>query len=122
MSIDVHPYLDTSDNERNRTMNTRNYSPQPLDTDDVRLPEELNMLAEQLAKNVHEVWAAGRLSQGWTWGPERSDPQRTHPCLVPYEELSEEEKDYDRHTAIGTLKFILKKGFSIAPPAPRQDP
>lgn len=97
-------------------MKTNNYTPQPLDTEDVRLPEELEALAEKLAKNVHEVWAAGRLSQGWTWGEERNDSQKKHPCLIPYEELSDEEKDYDRHTAFATLKFILKAGFRIVPP------
>lgn len=102
-------------------MKKEEYTPRPVDTKDVRLPEELEALAEKLAKNVHEVWAAGRLSEGWTWGPERSDQLRTHPCLVPYEALSEEEKDYDRRTAFGTLKFILKTGFSIVPPPEEAD-
>ena len=38
----------------------------------------------------------------------RSDDLKTHPCLVPYEELPEEEKEYDRKTSIGTLKLIIK--------------
>lgn len=66
-----------------------------------------------LQKNVHEVWAAGRLAEGWKYGPERNDALRTHPGLVPYEELSETEKDYDRRTAMGTLKLIQKIGFGI---------
>ena len=89
------------------------YTPRPLDTSDVELPAELLPLTEQMARNVHEVWAASRLSQGWRLGPERSDRLREHPCLVPYEELSEEERDYDRHTAVSTLKLILKLGFRI---------
>ena len=89
------------------------YTPQPLDTSDVVLPEELNALVEQIAKNVHEVWAQGRLSEGWKYGPERNDALREHPCLVPYEELPEVEKEYDRSTALGTLKLIRKLGFSI---------
>ncbi len=91
-----------------------NYVPQPMDTSDVQLAEELNELIEQMAKNVHEVWAQGRISQGWTYGPERSDTLKTHPCLVPYEDLPEEEKDYDRNTALGTLKLIVKSGFRIS--------
>lgn len=90
------------------------YIPQPIDTSDVKLPEELNPLVEQIARNVHEVWAKNRLDQGWTLGPERSDALMQHPCLVPYEELSEIEKDYDRDTAIGTLKLITKLGFKIS--------
>jgi ryanodine receptor 2 len=89
------------------------YVPQPMDTSDVQLPEELNVLIEQMAKNVHEVWAESRLSQGWKYGPERSDALKQHPCLVEYEDLSEIEKDYDRDTAVKTLKLIIKLGFKI---------
>ena len=90
-----------------------NYVPQPMDTSDIQLPEELNVLVEQIAKNVHEVWAQSRISQGWTYGVERNDVLKQHPCLIPYEELSEEEKAYDRDTALGTLKLISKLGFKI---------
>ena len=89
------------------------YIPQPIDTDDVRLPEELDVLVEQIAKNVHVVWAKSRMEQGWSYGPERDDVLKEHPCLVPYEELSEQEKAYDRDTAMGTLKLICKLGFKI---------
>lgn len=95
-------------------METKNYKPQPIDTDDVRLPEELEVLVEQMAKNVHEVWAETRISQGWTYGGQRDDGQKKHPCLVPYEELPDEEKEYDRNTSISTLKLIMKLGFKIS--------
>ena len=95
-------------------MKTGKYTPQPIDTTDVRLPEELEQLVEQMAKNVHEVWAETRISQGWTYGEQRNDELKTHPCLVPYEELPEEEKEYDRNTSIGTLKLIMKQGFKIS--------
>lgn len=94
-------------------MNNSNYTPQPIDTSDVKLPEKLAPLIEQMAKNVHEVWAETRLAQGWTYGEQRNDVLKTHPCLVPYEELPEEEKEYDRNTSIGTLKLILRLGFKI---------
>lgn len=91
-----------------------NYVPQPMDTTDIQLPEELSVLVEQIAKNVHEVWAQSRMEQGWTYGEERSDALKQHPCLVPYEQLPEIEKAYDRDTALGTLKFICKMGFKIS--------
>ena len=91
----------------------QNYTPQPMDTSDIQLPEELNELIEQIAKNVHEVWAKNRIDEGWTYGAERNDELKQHPCLIPYEELSEIEKDYDRNTAISTLKLICKLGFKI---------
>ena len=89
------------------------YVPKPAQTDDIVLSEELNSLVEAMAKNVHEVWAESRISQGWTYGPERNDALKHHPCLVPYEELPEVEKAYDRDTAVGTLKLICKLGFKI---------
>ena len=92
------------------------YTPCPIDTTDVRLPGELDMLAESIARNVHEVWAKGRLDDGWVYGPERDDKLKTHTGLVPYEELSEEEKEYDRATSRETIKLILKLGFRIIPP------
>lgn len=90
-----------------------NYVPQPMDTSDIQLPDELNVLIEQMAKNVHEVWAESRIAQGWRYGEERNDTLKHHPCLVPYEELPEVEKAYDRDTALGTLKLISKLGFKI---------
>ena len=95
-------------------MNTRTYIPQPMDMTDVQLPEELSLLVEKMAKNVHEVWAEERISQGWTYGEERNDALKQHPCLVPYENLPETEKEYDRKTAVSTLKLIIALGFSIS--------
>lgn len=94
-------------------MNKDNYIPQPIDTSNVELPKELNVLVEAMAKNVHEVWAQTRISQGWTYGEERNDELKQHPCLIPYEELPEEEREYDRNTAISTLKFIVANGYKI---------
>ena len=91
----------------------KDYIPQPMDVSDVQLPVELDELVEKLAKNVHEVWAQSRISQGWTYGEERNDALKQHPCLVPYEELPEIEKEYDRNTALGTLKMIVKAGFVL---------
>lgn len=92
----------------------KQYTPQPIDTKEVLLPEELTELVEAMAKNVHEVWAETRIAQGWSYGPERNDQLKHHPCLIPYEELPEEEREYDRNTAIGTLKLIQKLGFKIS--------
>ena len=95
-------------------MKKQMYSPQPIDTSDVELPVELEKLVEEMSKNVHEVWAETRIKQGWTYGEQRNDELKTHPCLVPYENLPEEEKEYDRNTSIGTLKLIMKLGFKIS--------
>ena len=89
------------------------YRPAPRDTSRVRLPRDLADLTELLARNTHENWARGRMAEGWTWGPQRDDAKKTHPSLVPYEELPESEKDYDRTTAMETLKAILTLGYRI---------
>lgn len=96
----------------------KEYQPKPLDTTEVSLPESLEELTEQMSRNVHEVWAAGRLADGWKWGEERDDKLKTHPCLIPYEELPESEREYDRHTALETLKLILSLGFRIEKEVP----
>ena len=92
----------------------KKYTPHPIDTNDIELSDDLKMLTEQMSKNTHEIWAKTRMQDGWTYGDERNDILKTHPCLVPYENLSEEEKEYDRNTSIGTLKLILKLGFKIS--------
>ena len=91
----------------------KTYKPQPLDISDVVLSEELKNLTELLAKNVHDIWAENRIEQGWTYGEKRDDEKKQHPCLVPYEDLPEEEKLYDRETAMKTIKMIKKLGFQI---------
>ncbi len=89
------------------------YKPNPLDLKNISLPESLEDLMEIIAKNVHENWAQQRMSEGWTYGETRDDAKKITPCLVPYEELSEIEKNYDRLTAEQTLKAIIFSGFSI---------
>ena len=91
----------------------KEYIPNTEDTKNIQIPEELKPLVEEMSKNVHEVWSAGRMKDGWTYGEERNDAEKKHPCLVPYEQLSEEEKEYDRNTSVETIKLILKLGFKI---------
>lgn len=89
------------------------YTPNPIDTTDVILPAELLTLTERIAENVHEVWAQGRIREGWTYDPVKDSAAKTTPCLVPYGELPEKEKEYDRATALETLKLIVKLGYRI---------
>jgi hypothetical protein len=95
------------------------YSPNPVCVEDIGLSEELEALLERLAANAHDVWAAQRLADGWSYGPKRDDTLRCHPCLVAYSELSEEEKTYDRLLVEQTLKTILKLGYEIRTPPSR---
>ena len=89
------------------------YIPKPADTSSVSLPAELIELTEKIAENVHENWAIARILEGWTYGEVRDDISKKTPCLVPYAELPEKEKEYDRNTAIQTLKLIMSLGYKI---------
>lgn len=94
-------------------MKKTTYTPNPLNTSKIVLPEEITALVELLAQNNHDIWAAERINQGWSYGEKRDDVKKETPCLVPYQELPESEKDYDRNTAIGVLKHILALGYKI---------
>ena len=91
------------------------YIPTPIDTSGVKLLPELSTLTEILARSIHDVWALKRFAEGWSLGQQRDDLTKRHPGLVPYERLPDEEKEYDRATALETLKSILALGFSIIP-------
>jgi hypothetical protein len=93
-----------------------NYVPEPLDTSAVRLDGDVLALTERLAENAHDHWARRRFEEGWTYGPRRDDKAKQHPGLVPYAQLAESEKEYDRATAMETLKAILALGYTIRAP------
>lgn len=90
------------------------YEPKPIDTAGVTLSADVLKLTEQLAENTHEVWAKTRIEQGWTFGPVRDDANKRHPCLVPYSELPESERVFDRNTAMETLKAVVALGYIVA--------
>lgn len=96
-----------------------NYNPKPIDTSGVTLSVELLALTERIAENVHDVWAVGRIAEGWAYGESRDVENKKTPLLVPYDELPESEKVYDRNTAFETLKMIVKLGYTIIPPGSR---
>jgi hypothetical protein len=98
-------------------MGSKGYTPSPIDTSSVELPSDIKELVELLAKNVHENWALERMKEGWAYGPKRDGELKSHPSMVPYEDLEEAEKDYDRRSAVETLRVILASGFQIIPAA-----
>ncbi len=89
------------------------YTPKPIDTSGIELPKEITELTEKIAENVHENWAVERIADGWIYGEKRDDEKKTTPCLVPYGELPEREKDFDRVTAMESIKTILALGYKI---------
>ena len=95
-------------------MSGKDYTPEPIDTSQVRLPREVEELTEKLSRNAHDHWARQRMADGWRWGASRDDARKLHPSLIPYEELPESEKIYDRATAMETVKAILALGLRIS--------
>ena len=91
----------------------KKYTPHPADVSHIALPEDVQELAETIAKNTHEVWAKARIEEGWTLGPVRDDGKKQTPCLVAYEDLPESEKHYDRIISENVLKLIVKLGYDI---------
>ena len=91
------------------------YDPKPIDVAGIALPPDILGLTERLAENAHDVWSQQRIRDGWSHGPARDDARKQHPCLVPYRELPDSEKEYDRKAALETVKAILALGFRILP-------
>lgn len=89
------------------------YEPSPIDLADVELSDDLVELQEAIAENAHEIWAKARKDEGWTYGPERNDQKKETPDMVPYCNLSESEKLYDREMAMQTLKLVQKLGWEL---------
>lgn len=91
----------------------KHYDPKPIDVSDVALHEDVTELREVIAENAHEIWALQRQNEGWTFGPERNDERKQTPNMVPYAELPDIEKEYDRIMAINTLKLLKKAGYDL---------
>ena len=91
----------------------KTYTPKPIDLSDVELTEDLNELREAIAENAHEIWAENRQAEGWTFGPQRDDRLKQTPDMVPYSQLPEGEKEYDREMAMKTIKLLKKLGYDL---------
>lgn len=98
---------------KSKDLEQKTYTPHPVNLDGIELTPQLEQLREAIAENAHEVWAVGRIREGWTYGPERDDKLKKHPDLIPYSELPDGEKQYDRETAMNTIKLVIKLGYDL---------
>lgn len=114
----IEQFQDAWNDSKNYLVTTKSnnmhaYTPRPIDVSDVELSEELNDLREAIAENAHDIWAAERQAQGWTYGPERNDTKKETPCMIAYSQLPDSEKKFDREMAMNTLKLLTKLGYDI---------
>lgn len=114
----IEQFKDAWDDSKNylvtiTTDSTKTYTPKPIDVSDVVLGAEFDDLREAIAENAHEVWAMERQAQGWTYGPQRDDVQKQTPCMVPYSQLPDSEKTFDRDMAMNTIKLLKKLGYDL---------
>jgi hypothetical protein len=91
------------------------YDPRPIDTSGIAVPNSLTELSEKLAANAHDVWAMGRIRDGWQYGPYRDDAAKMNPCLLAYDELPASEKEFDMSMVTATIRSIIALGYEIIP-------
>lgn len=89
------------------------YNPKLLDLRHVALPDFMDELCEAIAENAHDTWAWERQSEGWTYGPVRDDEALQTPDMVPYADLPDSERQYDRIMAFDTLRLLIALGYKI---------
>ena len=114
----IEQFLDAWDDSKNYMVTSfrrgaKEYTPKPIDTKDVKLRAEISALSEAIAENAHEIWASIKRAEGWRYGPKRNDDERVMPSMVPYAELTEQEKQANRDIAMQTIKLIHKLGYDI---------
>jgi len=68
---------------------------------------------ERLAEMEHDRWWREREADGWTFAPAKDVERKHSPYLVPYEDLPESVKEYDRNTVRGIPAFVRHAGFAV---------
>ena len=114
----LEQFMDAWNDSKNYlvTINTKEmktYNPKPIDLSDIVLDGDLTELREAIAENAHEIWAVDRQAEGWTYGPKRDENKKETPCMLPYSQLPEKEKEYDRKMAMNTLRLVRKVGYDL---------
>jgi hypothetical protein len=68
---------------------------------------------EQLAEAAHNVWMAGKIRDGWKWGSAINKEKKIHNCLVPYDQLSDSDKESDRDMVRGIPGILAAAGYKM---------
>lgn len=57
---------------------------------------EFHLSGSRKPSDSHVNWMKEKLEQGWKFGPVKDEAKKEHPCLVPYDDLPEEQKMKDK--------------------------
>jgi hypothetical protein len=68
---------------------------------------------ERLAEIEHERWMQAKLADGWHHGLKTDKDKKLNKCLLPWNELPEEEKEKDRDLVRGIPKMLVWAGYAI---------
>ena len=80
------------------------------------LSGKYDALVERMAERNHETWMRQRQAEGWRLGPERCDRLKETPCMVPWADLPEPEREHDRELARASLALLGELGYRLVPP------
>jgi class 3 adenylate cyclase/tetratricopeptide (TPR) repeat protein len=75
--------------------------------------EKTDAQIEEAAIREHDRWMKDRIRHGWTYAPVRDNLRKLNPLLVPWDQLSEVEKQKDRDTIQNIPRLIEKAGFRV---------
>jgi hypothetical protein len=79
-------------------------------------------ILERLAEAAHQVYCEGKKRDGWKLGPEKNEKKKTHPWLIPYEQLPESAKNANRVTVKLIPKKLAAAGYVMVPARSNQKP
>ncbi|OGN72213.1 MAG: hypothetical protein A2X25_00695 [Chloroflexi bacterium GWB2_49_20] len=68
---------------------------------------------EFLAEREHERWMQVKLADGWKYAPETDKDKKLNHCLVPWNELPDDEKEKDRDMVRGIPKMLARGGYAV---------
>lgn len=75
--------------------------------------EEDNKIIEKMAEMEHGRWNIDLIRQGWIYGKEKDEVKKTQPCLIPWKDLSDKVKQYDRNAVRAWPAIFAKAGIEI---------
>ncbi|MBF0217152.1 MAG: hypothetical protein HQL30_09190 [Candidatus Omnitrophica bacterium] len=76
-------------------------------------------MLEELSNAAHQVWMEGKIRDGWKYGPLIDKTNKIHSCLVPYDKLSESDKESDRDMVRGIPRILALAGYEMIPRSDR---